>query len=59
MNDIELIKTIFANKIVGIRKSDYPSHGVVRFEDVSDEILDKLMPYCGQFESVFDETQPV
>lgn len=51
VNDTELIQRIFGDRIVGILKSDYPTH---RFENVPDEILDKLTPYWGQFEWIID-----
>jgi len=45
VNDTELIKTIFGDKITDIRKSDYPTHRVARFENAATEILDELTPY--------------
>ncbi len=58
MDDTELIKTIFGDKIVEIRKSDYPTQRVARFENTQDEVLDELTPYWGQFEWILDETPP-
>ena len=64
-NDTELIETIFGDNIVEIRRSDYPTHRVARFENAPDEILDELTPYWGQLEWVLDErirnriTQPI
>jgi hypothetical protein len=37
--DIELIKNIFADKITEIRKANFPSCYVARFENVPDEVL--------------------
>ncbi len=54
-DDTELIKSIFEDKITEIRKSNYPTHRVGRFENIPDEILDKLMPYWGQFEWIIDK----
>jgi len=59
MEDAELIKTLFADKIVTISKSNYPTQRVARFKNLPEEILDKLTPYWGQFEWILDETQPV
>ena len=45
LDGIELIKTLFGDKIVEISKSNYPTQRIARFQDVPDEILDKLTPY--------------
>jgi len=55
INDLELVKAIFGDKITDIRKSNYPTHRVARSENAPDEILDKLTPYWGQLEWIIDE----
>ncbi len=59
LDDTNLIKTLFGDKIGGISKSNYPTQRVARFKNVPEDILDKLTPYWGQFEWILDETQPV
>ena len=58
-DDAGLSNTMFADKIIEIRKSDYPTHRVARFENTPDEILDKLTPYWDQYECVLDETPSI
>jgi len=55
LNDTELIKEIFGDKITDIRNSDYPTHRVARFENAPEQILDEMVPHWGQFEWVIDK----
>jgi hypothetical protein len=55
IDDTELIRNLFGDTITAIRRSDFPTHFIARFENAPYEIFEKLNAYWGQFEWIIDE----
>ncbi len=56
IDDAELIQRIFGDKIAEIRKSDYPTHRIARFENAPDEYW---TPFWGQFECLLTNSRRI